>query len=117
MEVKACPSVKELRRIFNKRPALKAASDLLFQIEEIAEGGWYVDGELNEDEERWMLMPATFWEYAKIVGEDPDDFEDRLKDCIRAFAEILAAKPKEQSQATPDSQSSVDSDEPPPTRA
>ncbi|MTV16763.1 MULTISPECIES: hypothetical protein [Bradyrhizobium] len=117
MEVKACPSEKELRRLFNERPALKAASDLLFQIEGIADGGWYLDGELNEFEERWMLMPAVFWEYAMIVGEDPDDFEGRLKHCIQTFEEILAAKRKEQPQATPDSQSSVDSDDPPPIRA
>ncbi|MHC2415544.1 hypothetical protein ACVJGC_008135 [Bradyrhizobium diazoefficiens] len=102
MEVKASPSEKELRRIFKERPALKAASDLLLQIEEIAEGGWYVDGELNEFEKRWMLMPAVFWEYAMIVGEDPDDFEHRLKVCFQTFEGILAAKPKEQSQATPD---------------
>ncbi|MEZ2147953.1 hypothetical protein AAE026_37635 [Bradyrhizobium sp. DN5] len=117
MEVKAGPSENEMRRIFNERPALKSASDLLFLIEGIADGGWYVDGELDEIEKRWMLMPAVFWEYAMIIGEDPDDFEDTLKHCIGTFEDILAAKPKEQLQTTPDNRSSVDSHDPPPTTA
>ena len=117
MKPKGRPSEKELRRIFKERPALREARDYLWKIEQVSYCTTYEDWQLEETDESAIVTPASFWEYVTAAGEVPGDFEDRLNGCIETLKAILAAMPKEQSQATPDSQSSVDSDEPPPTRA
>ncbi|QHP69815.1 hypothetical protein EI171_22465 [Bradyrhizobium sp. LCT2] len=102
MEVKARRSQRELRRIFKERPALKSARELLLKIEEVADWSNCEDWALDENEKCRLLRPAVFWEYAAIAGEDRASFENRLRACMETFQAILAAIPKEQSQAGPD---------------
>jgi hypothetical protein len=108
MEAKARRSEKELRRIFKARPALKAARELLLQIEEVGSWAGYEDWELDEYEKCWVVTPAVFWEYATIAGEDRADFENRLKGGIETFKAILAAMPKEPPHDAPDNPPSAD---------
>jgi len=102
MEVKQRRSEKELRRIFKERPALKAARELLWKIEEVSYCTTYEEWELEQYEERAIVTPAAFWEYLTIAGEDGADFQGKLKDGIETFKAILAAMPKEALQAAPD---------------
>ncbi|MCK1620802.1 hypothetical protein IVA96_30375 [Bradyrhizobium sp. 159] len=99
MEAKASPSKKGLRRIFKERPALKAARDLLLKIEEVAEWASHEDWALDEFEQRMILRPAMFWEYARIAGEDFIEFGNRLRRAIETFNVILAAMPNEQANS------------------
>lgn len=102
MEMKKPQSEKELRRIFKKRPALKAARELLWKIEAVSYCTRYEDGELELFGEHTIVTPAVFWEYLAIAGQDGADFEDSLKGGIETFKAILAAMPKEALQAAPD---------------